>query len=840
MGAREHRRIRKWLWRALGVVVALLLLAGLFLAALPWLARPLLAGALSAGLGQPVSIAALRWDTDAGSVVADDIRVGSEVSARRVTVAVDPRALDCHHLVIDRVTVEAPAGRIDLDALLSPRLDGGGGLPALPIPVTVRALEVSDAAIAVHPPAAAGGDVAVAISRATATDVELDASGGLRLDGELTGSVDGAPLQGKGALRLAADERRVSAALSVQRLPVRDGMAPLPAPLVSLSGTLDATARIEIGDPPARAEVRLDLRLARARLAGPPGVDLRLASLILPDARVDLAARRIDLGAVTVQEPVLSVDLAQAPAAPPAAAAGAEWSLRSGPVTVRGGELRLRRGSATAGVRLERVRWDGLRDAATPLALTARAVDGGTLAIDGSVGAAPLSAELDVRAEELALAPWARLLELPVQLARGTGSGTARIVWRDGLRSAAGDVRVSDLHTLPPDPARPIEVLATAAAAAAFTYTPGEPATIEVPTLSLSYPYAMVVHRAAGTFPYSLFAGGADGGAAHPRLHVGRMDVVGGKVELIDETLMPAFWTSLTAVAGSAERIALPAWTIERFALAGKRDELSPVSLTGAVTAQGVGGRAEVKDVLLDSLNPYVAPRLGYRITAGRLSSVATATSEPPLLVSIADVVLQGVDVLQTGTDVILEQSGVPLPIALGLIASAGGRIDLTLPFSVNTRSGDVTIGSVIWQAVRKAIVTALTSPLRILGSLFGTGGAPHAFAVDPIPFPTGSARLDAAGRARVGEIARIVQAHGGLLLVLLPQVSDADVGAVGSDAAAALARARNAAAREAFVDGDPGPPLPAARLLLAPWEPAMGASATNRPSVYVELQDAG
>ena len=139
-----------------------------------------------------------------------------------------------------------------------------------------------------------------------------------------------------------------------------------------------------------------------------------------------------------------------------------------------------------------------------------------------------------------------------------------------------------------------------------------------------------------------------------------------------------------------------------------------------------------------------------------------------------------------------------------------------------------------------KAILTALTSPLRILGSLFGTGGAPHAFAVDPIPFATGSATLDATGRARIAEIARIVQAHAGLLVVLLPQVTDADLGAVGSDEAAGLARKRGAAAREAFVDGDGGPALPAARLLLAPWEPTKGAKATNRPGVYVELQDAG
>ena len=150
-----------------------------------------------------------------------------------------------------------------------------------------------------------------------------------------------------------------------------------------------------------------------------------------------------------------------------------------------------------------------------------------------------------------------------------------------------------------------------------------------------------------------------------------------------------------------------------------------------------------------------------------------------------------------------------------------------------------MTIGSIVWQAVRKAIVTALTSPLRILGSLFGTGGAPHAFAVDPIPFPTGSGELDAAGQQRVGQIARIVQAHPSLLLVLLPQVTDAEVQAVGAAGAEALANARNAAVRDALLSGANGPALPAKRLLLAAWEPGKAAQATGRAGVYVELQDA-
>jgi hypothetical protein len=140
---------------------------------------------------------------------------------------------------------------------------------------------------------------------------------------------------------------------------------------------------------------------------------------------------------------------------------------------------------------------------------------------------------------------------------------------------------------------------------------------------------------------------------------------------------------------------------------------------------------------------------------------------------------------------------------------------------------------------VRKAIVGALTSPLRLLGSLFGKRGAPHAFAIDPVPFVAGSSTLDQAGHERIEEIMRIVRAHPGLLLILMPQITEDDTREVGAEAVAALADARNAAVRDAFI-GAEHDPLSPDRIILVPWKPAAAARATNTPSVYVELQDAG
>jgi hypothetical protein len=299
----------------------------------------------------------------------------------------------------------------------------------------------------------------------------------------------------------------------------------------------------------------------------------------------------------------------------------------------------------------------------------------------------------------------------------------------------------------------------------------------------------------------------------------------------------PTFWTAFTDLKEDADHIALTELKVGDFSFADKHDELSPTVISGSLTTSGLRAEAEVKDVLLESLNAYVSPALGYRFKAGRLSTTATTTPAPPLLKSIAEVVLRGVDLEQTGVDLVQAQSGVPLPIALSLISNLSGEVRLTLPLAVDTEFQTVSFGSVFWQAVRNAIVGALTSPLRLLGSLFGKKNAPHAFAIDPIPFAAESGTLDGAGRERIAAIDRILQARQGLTLVLLPQVTDDEVLSLGAEAAATLAAQRNAAVRDAFLGAADA--LPAERIIMAKWKPNDGAKASGKPGVYVELQEA-
>ena len=466
----------------------------------------------------------------------------------------------------------------------------------------------------------------------------------------------------------------------------------------------------------------------------------------------------------------------------------------------------------------------------------------------GTLAVAPLNAALKVNLDGLVLTPLAQLVpELPVKISKGTLQGTLDLEYKNGSPRVLGNLQASDLRSAPPAPNRATQVMAIHTAAVEFVVVPTASPWLDVSSLKLSYPYLMAEQTSRGLFPVSLFSGTDDtpparsaptaNGDPISSVRLQHVEIDGGKLEFMDRTLNPAYWASLTDISMRLNEALLPELTIGRFEITGKEDEISPTEIAGTLTPKGLEGRAEVNDLLLESMNPYVAAILGYKATAGRMSLNVVASPAPPLLKTTTDLVARSIGVEQTGVDLIQSQSGVPLRIALSLIKNLAGEITLQLPVAVDTSSRSVAVGSIVGQAIRSAIVGALTSPLRLLGSLFGLNGAPHAFAIDPIPFAVGSGSLDAMGQERIAQVGRILQSHPGLLLVAMPQITAADIEQVGADGARDLAGKRNAAVRSALVSASTGPQLEPNRLMLVAWEPSAEAKAIARPGVYVELQ---
>jgi hypothetical protein len=852
--ARLHSRWRLYL-SSLASTVLLVLVGAYFL--LPALVRPLIERTLADTVHAPVHIARLSWRPFVGQVSAEGIAVGTDgarLSVGQLSVDIALDRLLHREIVFDQLVLDRPVATVELDEHYTPTIVGLSSKPvaggATAPPLTVHRMVVSHGDITVRLPLQGRTrDAKLDIARLAVSDIVwMPSARALSLQAALDATLDGSPVHGGASLKLDGSQQHIEVKLDASGVRVSRDTFDLPDALQSFTSRLDVHATFESGAPEAR-QLRLDLKADEPTLSGGQGTQLAAKSVTFPEVRIDFVERRIDLGPIRLQSPIVGIALTEAGAILPfsgerqgGGSAGDSWTLHSGAVEVSDGNLRVTRADASVALAIPLARWEGLDD--TPSALTARGnVNGGTIAMNGTLGVSPLAAKLDVELDKLPLPPLAQLgAPLPLKLARGTGGGTFHALYADGEWRVEGEALVDDLQTAPPRTDRTAEVMAVHSARAKFSLHPGASPWLDVALLQLSYPYLMVERTDAGVFPYSVFTAAREarlslsGSEQHTDIRLRRVEVDSGKVEFLDETFSPAYWTALTNVQAQIGGVSHPQFTVDHFDVNGRHDAISPAEISGSITARGLEASARVDGLLLESLNPFVAGILGYKATSGQLSLVARSKPEPPLLHATANIDLRSVGVEQTGTDWVQRESGVPFPIALGLIKGPSGNIELQLQAAVDTQTRSVSIGSIVGQAIRSAIVGALTSPLRLLGSLFGLNGSPHAFAIDPIPFAAGSGSLDDAGRQRITEVARILQNHDSLLLITMPQIAAADLEAVGESGATALAQERNDAIRQALI-GPMGGALAAERIVPTEWTVAIDAHATGKPGVYVELQ---
>lgn len=549
---------------------------------------------------------------------------------------------------------------------------------------------------------------------------------------------------------------------------------------------------------------------------------------------------------------------------------GPSWRVTGGRIEARAGHVVVRRAEHRVALDVPSFVW---REVASgklgDLSLTVRAADGGVIDLDGRLGIDPAAIDASVRLDDVDLPSLGALAGSPLALARGNASGVVTLRGAPAAAAIEATLDVSSLHSAPPDDAQSDRVLAVDRLAMQVGIAAGAAGDVHVRSLRLSYPYAMIARDAQGIFPLTVLdahpaaataamdtsaatdtpatadtpatesAPDASSARAARTIRIDRVEVDGGRVDFVDHTTSPPYWMGLASIAGSVGDVSIAPGALGTLELRARQDELHPVAASARHTGpERWQGSVSLDGMSLATLNPYLAPVLGYEAETGTLSVALRGTLDGSTLGASSAFTLDDVGLRQTGLDVIQRQTGVPLTVALGLLEDVGGEIALEVPVEVDTRTGEYALGSFVTQAIGRAVLGALSSPLRWLGMLFGTDGPPHALAIDPVPFTAGRATLDEAGTARVAQIARILQSHADLDVILKAEIAASDRDAVGESALLDLAQRRVEAVRAAFASSRSGAPILPARLIVAPWTPPPPSGALDAaPAVYVEVQ---
>jgi hypothetical protein len=634
----------------------------------------------------------------------------------------------------------------------------------------------------------------------------------------------------------------IAAALEVADLPLDRVHVHLPQLGWSGStGRLDAlvTARVSPSSPlVARGDV--ELNDVAVEVPGESGKALAWRSLAVEADRIDLAARHatiervaLDGGRVLVRPrapvplPVLPGGSGAAAAAPPApakpgAGGGAPWSWSVGrvavtdtvatvfldppPLDVDVRKLELTGLSSVPGTEATLDAEVGIADgtlsikgpivldpAGGTLRVQATDLDVGRLAAAGGGAAAGvpftarLDADLDVAAREDPLVVKGRIEARDVEAKEGDGEDFL-VAWKrlalaidrvavpgllplgNGGRVGPVDVHLASAELDEPRVVATITkeglVLPTGAAEEAGK-APGEPATV----------------RAASPAPAPEAAAEPAPEAGGFSLLVDRLAVRDGDLRVTDTTVTPAYRGRLERLAVDAQGIRVPENRVDAISLSTRVGGGSPIEVTSKRRGDSMTIHGTIRGVPLSQFNPY-ATAYGYRIARGTLSLDSKTSVRGRSYDSDNEVDIDRLDVTATAGDALFKRLfGIPLSVALAVLKDLRGRISLGIPVSGDQRGGGVAIVSVVREALVRAIVGALASPLKLLGAVTVGNGAIQAFEPEPIAFRPGTTTIAPDSVAQADQLATALERLPALRIRLTGRAGKSDARALAEQA---------------------------------------------------------
>jgi hypothetical protein len=202
---------------------------------------------------------------------------------------------------------------------------------------------------------------------------------------------------------------------------------------------------------------------------------------------------------------------------------------------------------------------------------------------------------------------------------------------------------------------------------------------------------------------------------------------------------------------------------------------------------------ADGRGLPLQQFNPYVTRAAGYSISEGRLSANSKVRWAPDKYDSTTQLEFDELGIAGAERDSLFFQKiGIPLTLALSLLRDLNGRISFLVPLSRDKSGTHVALGEIVEEALVKAILGAVTSPLKMLGvaAELATGGG-RPVLPEPIPCGPGRPSVEASAVERVQQLGSALGGARSLRITLYGMAGGPDVRALQETAVLAFLNAK-------------------------------------------------
>ncbi len=213
------------------------------------------------------------------------------------------------------------------------------------------------------------------------------------------------------------------------------------------------------------------------------------------------------------------------------------------------------------------------------------------------------------------------------------------------------------------------------------------------------------------------------GGETFP-VNISKLRLDNSILDFADLSLRPQFATKIHELNGTVTGISSLPGARTQLELKGRVDEYGSSEIKGEINSfdpkQFTDISVVFRNVDMTDLTPYSGKFAGYKIDSGRLSMDLQYKIEDSRLLGKNKIVI---DTLVLGEKVNSPDAvKLPLKLAVALLRDSNGVIDIDLPVSGNLDDPEFRYGPLIWKALVNLLSKIVTSPFRLLGSLFGGG----------------------------------------------------------------------------------------------------------------------
>ena len=454
------------------------------------------------------------------------------------------------------------------------------------------------------------------------------------------------------------------------------------------------------------------------------------------------------------------------------------------------------------------------RDTPWPLHASFNASNGGRFEAEGTVVAATLLVDMQIKLVDLSLKAVQPYLgkATTLTLVNGAVSGEGRARYGPDGTGYSGMLAVNNLR-LTEDGTKADFMIWKSLTARKIEATPtalqiGDLALIGLDTqLIIAKDKTINLSRVVRPRPAAM-APAAPAPAATPpagappyRVDIDRLRIAGSEMEFADYSLALPFGTRIHHLHGTVNGLSSRPGAPGQLELDGQVDDYGVAHAAGQVNLFDPTDYMDLKvifsNIEMMRLTPYTATFAGRKIESGKLSLNLDYKIKHRQMIGDNKVIM---DQLVLGARVESPAArDLPLDLAIALLQDSDGRIDLGLPVSGSLDDPQFSFGGIVWKVIVNVLTKAVTSPFRALGALFGSEQG-----FDAITFEAGRARLSPPEREKVLKLAGSMGKRPTLAIAVHGTYSDTDRVAIQD---LQLRRAvADKAGYQVDPNGDPGP----------------------------------